>query len=181
MPRHVQTDPTEYAERQTLVAELAKEIQDPRPIGQPIVLEKRPTGPTGTQSIITNVIWDRWDECPRELRADIILEAYERALGVEDREKITLALGVTVPEAAAMGLLPYVVSPTGRVREGPSKEDQQAMIRAGGSTLADPRLPVVRCATLEDAEATIKYLEEQRPGSIWIIVHEVYPPGDSGQ
>jgi hypothetical protein len=181
MPRHPPTEPTEYAERETLVNELAKEIHEPRPVGQPIILEN---SGTGTRSILTHVIWDRWEECPRELRADIILDAYEKSLGVGYREKISLALGVTVPEAVAIGLLPYAVRPALRLAPAqPSQEEyRRAMVEAGASTLSGARWPILRCATLEDAEATQDYLRQSLADSNWIIVQEV-DPGDaaSGQ
>jgi hypothetical protein len=175
MPRHPPTFPGEYAARETLVADLAKEIKDPRHIGQPIILEK---AGMGNQSIVAHVIWDQWEDCPRELRADIILDAYERALGPEYREKISLPIGIVVPEATAMGMLPYWVSPMGSTRQNPSEEERDAMVRAGGSALADFRLPEVRCATMEDAEAAIRFLTESRPGSQWMIVEQVYAPSD---
>jgi len=181
MPRHPPTEPTDYAERETLVAALAKEIQTPSHIGQPIIVEKLATG---TQSIITDVIWDQWEGCPRELRADIIVDAYEKTLGAEYREKISLALGVTVPEAVAMGLLPYGVRPARRLAPvQPSEEEyRRAMVDAGASTLSGARWPILRCATLEDAEATQDYLQQILADSNWIIVQEV-DPGDaaSGQ
>jgi hypothetical protein len=184
MPRHPPTEPTEYAERQTLVAELAQELQKPRHFGQPIILEKLATG---TQSVITDVIWDRWEGCPSELRADIILDAYEKALGAEYRDKISLAIGITVPEAAAMGMLPYWVSPMGRTREALSEKELQAIIEAGGSRMSTSRmpevpwLPGVRCATLEDAVATLGHLQDILPDSKWMIAQEVYPPDAPGQ
>jgi hypothetical protein len=166
MPRHPPTLPTDYAARETLVADLAKEIKEPGRIGQPIIIEK---AGTGTQSVLTHVIWDRWEDCPRELRADIILDAYEKALGPEYRGKISLAIGIVVPEAAAMGLLPYEIRP--RLKpQGPTQEQyDQAMVDAGASTLSASRRPILRCATEEDADATYQRLHEILPDSWWIV------------
>jgi hypothetical protein len=170
MPRHPPTLPTEYAAREALVADLAREIKEPRRIGQPIILER---AGMGNQSIVVHVIWDRWEDCPRDLRADIILDAYERALGPEYREKISLPIGIVVPEATAMGLLPYDFRMRRQQRpQGPTEEERQVMIEAGASTLSDPRRPQLRCATEDDADATYQYLRERLPNSWWIVVEE---------
>jgi hypothetical protein len=171
MPRHPPTFAGEYAARETLVADLAKEIREPRDIRQPIILER---AGLGNQSIVAHVIWDRWEDCPRDLRADIILDAYERALGPEYREKISLPIGITVPEAIPMGLLPYAFRMRQGLRpDGPNEEERQAMIDAGASTLSNPRQPELRCATEDDADATYQFLRERLPNSWWIVEKEL--------
>jgi hypothetical protein len=184
MPRLIRPMPQFNVQREGLVDDLAKELRSPRKFGQPIVIEDPVAG--GDRRLI-HVIWDAWEGCPREQRTAIIQAAYEQALGEEYHDKISLAIGITVPEAVAMGMLPYWVSPMGRTREALSQKELQAIIEAGGSTMSTSRmpevpwLPGVRCATLEDAVATLEHLQEILPGSKWIIAQEVYPPDTSGQ
>jgi hypothetical protein len=171
MPRHI-VRPTEGgANRAELLADLMNELSKPKAIGRPIVLEDHTPE---TDSVRVQVIWDRWDECPRDARSGIILEAYENTYGKEFRRQITLALGVTVAEAAGMGLLPFKVMPARRRDGQPSREEsKRAMFESGASTIPGEAGPQIRCATLEDAEATIEYLEDKVPDSKWIIAQEM--------
>ena len=172
MPLH-RRQPAEVGElREDLVAELARELNQPGPIGQPIVLEDNTPE---TNSIRVHVIWDRWTVCPDEYRSGVILGAYFKAgYPQEFVDKITFALGVTIPEAAEMGLVPFQVVPTRRKSERPSNQEyRQAMIDTGASVLAGAERPQIRCATLEDAEKTMEHLQQLLPGSKWIIAQEV--------
>jgi hypothetical protein len=178
MPRHIRSVPELSVQREGLVDELVKELGSPKKIGQPIIIED----PAAGGRVLIHVIWDEWEGCPREERTAVIHTAYERALGVDYPERIALAIGITVPEAVAMGMLPYWVTPMGRTRQSLSEEDVQAILDAGGSRMSTSRmpdvpwLPGVRCATLEDAEATLDHLQRTLPKLKWMIAQEVYSP-----
>ena len=176
MPRHIRTPEKTHAEHSSLLAELVKELKDPRPIGQPIILEDH-TPETISRRV--HVIWDRWEKCPRESRPNTIAEAYGEAFGAETRKEITLALGVTVPEAAGIGLLPFKVIPARKKNEHPPNQAYlEAMRKAGASVLADSEHPELRFATLEDAEQTLAFLERELKDSKWIVAQEIYPLSD---
>lgn len=55
------------------------------------------------------VVWDRFADVPESQCASIIMDADERASGKKFRGRITLATGVTVPEAADLELLPLSI------------------------------------------------------------------------
>ncbi len=177
MPRLIRPMPQFNVQREGLVDDLAKELRSPRKFGQPIVIEDPVAG--GDRRLI-HVIWDAWEGCPREQRTAIIQAAYQRAFGEEYQDKISLAIGITVPEAVAMGMLPYEVRPARRLApKAPSGEQyRQAMLDAGGSTLSDSAWPTLRCATLEDAQATYDHLQQILPNSHWVVVEEVHATGD---
>ena len=103
MPRHVRVTPPVVAEHDSLLADLVGELKSHNLIGQPIILEDRTPQ---TNSIRVYVIWEQWDIYPGESRSQLIMDAYGEAFGEETQRQITLALGVTVPEAVAIGLLP---------------------------------------------------------------------------
>jgi hypothetical protein len=148
-----------------------QELQRPREIGQPLILEDHVFG---KDALRVQVVWDRWEEVPDEFRGEIIYDAYSAALGEEYRQKIRLALGVTVPEAANLGLLPFQVVPARRKGEEPSHEEyRKAMIEAGASLLFGEGRPQLRFATMEDAEAAMEHLQRALPTSRWIIAQEV--------
>lgn len=174
MPVHKRMPSEVGAHRDELVADLIGELRHPKPIGQPIVLED---DTPQTNSVRVYVIWDRWSECARDARSDIIVDAYKTAYYKEFADRITLALGLTVPEGVAMGLLPIKVAPARRKDGDPSEEEyQRTMIAAGASDLSGSEVVhswQVRCPTMEDAEKAIEYLEKVLPHSRWIVVREV--------
>ncbi len=163
-----------------LVEKLAAELRKSREYGQPIIDEE--VFPTGKIRVV--VIWDEWDRLPMEDRTTAILQAYNRAED-EKREKIALASGLTVPEAVAAGMLPFVIIPAVRKGDPVTMEQcRQAMIDEGASRLLGPEpnklrlLPEpirLRFATLDDAEAARRRLLERLPGSdqVWVITQEV--------
>ncbi len=171
MPRHIRSATVPMSERRTLVADLAQEIQTPRAMGQPIILED---GNLSGESLRVQVVWDRWEEVPGELRSPIILDAYATALGDGYRQRIKLALGITVLEAVEVGLLPFqVIAARRRDEELSLEEYRKAMIDAGASLLFGESRPQLRFASLEDAEAAIEHLQHVLPNSRWIIAQEV--------
>jgi hypothetical protein len=171
MPRLIRPMPQFNVQREGLVDDLVKELRSPRTFGQPIVIEDPVAG--GDRRLI-HVIWDAWEGCPREQRTAIIQAAYHRAFREEYEDKISLAIGITVPEAVAMGLLPFQVIPA-RKRDGdPSQEEyRKAMVDAGASLLSGEDRPQLRFAGIEDAEAAMGRLQEMLPNSRWIITQEL--------
>ena len=173
MPVHRQPParPADKGEFEQLVTELTKELTRPRDIGQPIILEDETLE---TNSLRVHVIWERWAEWSGELRSRIVLESYERAFPKNARPQITLVLGLTVPEAVEMGLLPFkIVAARQRAGLPLTQEDRQALLDAGATMQLRGNDPQLRCATFDAAEATIKHLEKELPNSRWTIVEEV--------
>jgi hypothetical protein len=172
MPRRELRAPTERrGETKGLVNELAEELRHPREIGQPLILEDHLFG---EDALRVQVVWDRWEDVSDDLRSEVIYDAYSTALGEEYRQRIRLALGVTVPEAANLGLLPFQVTPARKKGEEPSHEEyRKAMIDAGASLLFSEARPQLRFAAIEDAEAAMEHLQEKLPKSRWIIAQEV--------
>ena len=168
MPRHERKPAKASPEHEKLVDELVGELRNPKPIGQPIVLEDHTPE---TDSIRINVVWDRWEECPREARSTIILNAYKRFFDKETFQQIRLVLGTTVPEAVALGLLPFGVEPARRKTGDPTQEAYcRTMVAAGASKVPGTELPQLRFATREDAENALEHLEQALPNSRWILV-----------
>ncbi len=168
MPRHERKPAKIGPGHEKLVDALVGELRDPKPIGQPIVLEDHTPE---TDSIRINVVWDRWEECPREARSTIILDAYKRFFDKETFQQITLTLGTTVPEAVALGLLPFGIEPArSRAGDATQKEYCDAMTEAGASSVPGLDMPQLRFATREDAENGLEHLEQTLPNSRWILV-----------
>ena len=156
-----------------LVAELAGELRDNREGGQPRIEEQHFPK---TSAVRVTVIWDKWAPLTDEERAATILQAYEQVEGREFRDRIALAIGLTVPEAFESGLLPFQIVTAVR-REDPVTPEQcrEAMIAEGASVLTDPEKPELRFATEEEAEACRRRLIRRLPGSdpVWVVTKEV--------
>src|SRR5437773_9446384 len=106
MPRKIQGFEEQRRPRfDDLVGELAKELKSSRESGQPVIIEQ--TFPAGV--IRLTVLWDKWDRLAHEDGTGVILRAYGMAEGPEYRAKITLASGLTIPEAQAVGMLPFQI------------------------------------------------------------------------
>src|SRR5262249_32378380 len=89
-----------------LLAELAKELKNARETGQPLIEEQ--VFPK-TNAVRVTVIWDTWEAVSDDDRYNILLQAYEEVEGKAFRDRIALAIGLTVPEAAESGLLPFQI------------------------------------------------------------------------
>lgn len=173
MPRNIrnpgQRRRSRFAE---LSDELAEELRNDRKFGQPVIDEEH----FQTGAIRVNVFWDKWERVPLEERSETIVRAYERAESKEFCEKITLATGLTLPEAHETGLLPYQVIPAVRRSDSVTLEQcQQAMIEEGASVLLEPENPRLWLATQDEAEAAQKRLVKRLPDSeqVWVIAREV--------
>lgn len=152
--------------------ELAAELADPKPFGQPMVSVE--TFPRNNLDGVT-VIWDKLAPRNDGERSAIITRAYEEATGPAGKDKLAFAVGLTVPEALDSFLLPYELQPVEPAESGsePAAPDQhpifnrrtqrrfqreselsQAMLSVGGSDLHPPsHLPQLCFQTAEQAEA----------------------------
>lgn len=156
-----------------LVEKLAGELRNAHDVGQPRIEEKHFPE---TGAIHVTVIWDRWEPVPDEDRTPTILEAYEEVEGRAFRDRIMVALGLTVPEADEGGFLPFAITTAWRQTDPVTlAQCQDAMRQEGASTLNDPGRPELRFATQEEAEACLRRLKDRLPGSdpVWMITREV--------
>src|SRR5580692_8965123 len=137
-----------------LVAELDEELRHTHESGQPRIEE---TVFPKTNLMRVTVLWDKWDPVSDEDRATTILQAYEQVEGEEFRDRIALAIGLTIPEASLMGLLPLQVCPVVRPDDPVTAEQcREAMLREGASTLLlGSNRPVLLFATREEAESCV--------------------------
>lgn len=173
MPRIILGHEHELPQFPDLVTELAEELKSTRSFGQPIIREQQFPK---TEAIRTTVIWDKWEFMSDEDRLATILQAYEEVEGQEFRDRLALAVGLTVPEAQASGILPVQVTTALRSSDPVTAEQcRDAMIKLGASVLSNPEQPVLRFATVEEAEECVKELVKILPGSdpVWVIRQEV--------
>ncbi len=156
-----------------LLNELANELSNAREAGQPHIEEQ--VFPK-TNAVRITVIWDKWDPVSDEGRYATILQAYEQVEGKAFRDRIALAIGLTVPEASESGLLPFQIVPALRRGDRVTAEQcRQAMIVQGASILLDAEKPQLRFTTEQEAEACRQRLISQLPDSepVWVITTEV--------
>jgi hypothetical protein len=129
-----------------------------------------------TDAIRTTVIWDKWEPLNDEDRVATILQAYEEVEGEAFRDRLALALGLTVPEAHEAGLLPVQVTTAIRASDRvTAAQCRDTMIALGASVLSNPDRPVLRFATIQEAEECVRHLVQRLPESepIWIVTQEV--------
>lgn len=174
MPRRViKSEDTPRTRWEPIVEELAAELKSDRETGgQPLIEEEH--FKTGAVRVL--VIWDRWEHVLQEDRAEIISKGYELAFGNEIRDKIGLAIGLTVPEAQASGLLPFEVIPALRRSDPVSELDCFEALKAeGASNLFDDHKPHLFARTEADAESYRKRLIKRLPESepIWLVRMDV--------
>jgi hypothetical protein len=139
-----------------LVEALKTELEQSHEAGQPVIDEYEFPE---SRAIRVNVLWDRWEEAESK----------------EFRDRITLAVGLTFPEAEETGLLPFEVFPLLRPGDPVTlAQCQQAMIAEGASTLLSPNKPVLRLITNEEVKRCIERLVEQLPGSknVWAVTQQ---------
>jgi hypothetical protein len=56
------------------------------------------------QTVHIYAIWDDWGALPQQDRSEIIMDAYEEALGQQKALEVSVAMGVTRDEAQRMGI-----------------------------------------------------------------------------
>lgn len=160
----------------SLVADLAEELKNPREFGQPLVDEEA-FARTGLLGV--TVIWDKWASVPELKRPEVILEAYEQARGIEEKNEIAFAIGMTIEEAIDGGKLPYVILPHLRSTDSVKPDEvRSVMVELGGKTRSGDFPAELRFATIADAEACKKRLIQRFPGTedVWGIVTEAKSP-----
>jgi hypothetical protein len=163
---------TVSAVKSELARDLGEALKGDSNSGQPMVYEQE----YSTGKLRVNVVWDRWAGVRLEDRSATILRAYELAEGLESRDRVALASGLTVPEATAAGMLPFQIIPA--LRKGDpltSEEVREAMQSEGASALAGPGTLQLRFATREEAEACRQRLIQRFPGSddVWLISQDL--------
>ncbi len=83
-----------------LRAELKAELDNPKQAGEPEIVIERPT-PSTTHLFVT---WSKWGGLEQMVRSRIIFDAYAEAKGQEEALKVTVAMGLTLTEAAQLGV-----------------------------------------------------------------------------
>ncbi len=164
---------TEPSQHPALVAELANELVQTRDFGQPWIEEL--IFPATDRMRVT-VIWDKWEPLPDLDRVAVIRQAYEEVEGAEFRDRIGLAMGLTVPEAYEYGKTPVRIIPVVRKSDPVTLDEcRKAMIGEGASLLLDPTKPLLCFATEEQAEACRQRLVRRLPKSeaVWLISTEM--------
>lgn len=155
-----------------LVSELVEELKHPQESGQPRIYEQS----LSRDAIRILVFWDKWDRIPLERRSSTIVEAYGQAEGSNEQSKITLASGLTFPEAVASGMLPYIIIPAIRKSDPVTIEQcRKAMIEEGGSILLDREKPFLRYGSEEEAVEAIRRLIQKLPSTdeVWILEQDL--------
>jgi hypothetical protein len=168
------TSPVVKSRHPELVKELASELKADRDCGQPMIDEES-FPRTGLLKV--TVVWDAWQSVPDDERSKVILESYRQAEGDDYARRITLASGLTIPEAYASGLLPFQIVPFVRDGDPVTLDDcKRAMIEEGASLLLDPESPQLRFSTEEAALAARERLAKRLPGSepVWGIIKDVF-------
>ncbi|NOT02543.1 MAG: hypothetical protein HOP29_18200 [Phycisphaerales bacterium] len=82
------------------VSKLAAECRKDTGNGPRIIEEQVP----GSKQLHVYVIWDDWADAPDHERSAAILDAYKEAFDEETMLNVTIAMGLTTQEAAAMGI-----------------------------------------------------------------------------
>jgi hypothetical protein len=162
---------------------MAKELIGERVRDGPVIFEIS-TGRADEIDVI--VIWEAWRSLASLDRTTVIREAYDKhRAGLEEAvhyldlerkpteslvPRISLAVGATLDEAIAQGLVPYAVRATVQVQEADPYAMRQLMVEAGGietATGVELRFPDTQLA----AEAHAR-LSREMPVAKWIVVDE---------
>lgn len=171
MPRFIITPSANSPQHAAFVKKLVQEFTSSSANLQPLILEERVPS---TKSRHVRVIWDRWKELDDEQRAAVIEDAYSQAEGPQAAAEITLAEGLTPPEALALGWLPYKVVSARKKSDASALEAYQAALaKEVRNTLLGPKAKELRYARIEDAQQAEQRLQQALQGSSWAIVHEL--------
>src|SRR5688500_7340604 len=93
-----------------LTDQLSAQLKAELSLDEPFIVEQR-TAQTQSRHVL--VIWDAWQNLPRDTRAAIIMNAY-RAANLLKGDTIRVALGLTQEEALDLGYLPFQITTTVR-------------------------------------------------------------------
>jgi len=162
MPRIRQRPDDTMVSHPRLVSDLVAELKSDHEFGQPRIEETE----FSTGAIRVRVLWDKWDAIAMRERPEVIQQAYEKVEGKAFRDRITLAIGLTFPEAYELGYLPYSLVPAVRKTDSVTEAQcYQVMKDLGASKLLAAGKPVLRFASREEADKYRARLEELLPGS----------------
>jgi len=151
--------------RESLLRKLASEHAGPGTADGPLIFEI-PLGRSDKIDVL--VVWKEFEDLRSEDRTELILDAYN-----EQKDKISLAMGVTYQEAIGQQLLPYTVIPMTRRGGGVDPAElRKAMLDEGGIPLSDEKVDL-RFPTMAMAEAAHRRLIERLPGVYWSIIEGV--------
>jgi hypothetical protein len=156
--------PSDYSQ---LLNSLKNEWNNPKDSGLPIIIEDRSTR---TNSVRLYVIWDRFAEVPRDVRSQLIEEAY-KDIHKDTLEKITLIIGYDVNEAITVGLLPYKIECLIKKNESDQYQKCQQLMKKFGAWELGGQL-VLRFNDEDDARKIYTDLQKEYPGPFWAIVIE---------
>lgn len=167
--RHPENGP---ANRNELVCELTHEWTGQTSHNEPIIIVNE-MGQTRTLHVL--VVWEAWRGVAETVRSSIIMDAYER--GFPDAEpRISIALGLTMDEATAMGYFPYSIEPQVRESDGVAQEEIRNVMIAEGA-VETPRGLVLRFQKLQAAMDTYQKLDKEQPGAWALTEREPEPSG----
>ncbi|MEY2977833.1 MAG: hypothetical protein ACO3NK_01480 [Prochlorotrichaceae cyanobacterium] len=150
-----------------LVSELKRGLNSTDQAGQPLVYEYD----LRDRLLRVLVVWDKWQSLFLESRTAVILAAYHD----QPDQEVALASGLTMPEAAMAGFLPFrIIAALRRNDRFTQQECWRVMVEMGASELFEDE-PRLYFATRTEAEKTIAELSRQLPGSeeIWQIIRDV--------
>jgi len=159
------TNPSDY---QQLLQDLKKEWRNPKESGLPIIIQEITFT---TKSVRLYVIWDRWLNLPRDIRTQMIEEAY-REIHIDSQSKITLIIGYDVEEAINVGLLPYKIECRLKSSEKETYEKCRQALLQFGAWQRRGQLEL-RFADEKNARKVYVDLQQQCQGPFWTFVIEV--------
>ena len=84
---------------------LVEEWTSPKEKGEPLILQDS-SGPPSSRSTRIYVVWTEWGDLSLQERSEIIMDAYEQTHSTDETLSVTVALGLTPPEADRMRI-PY--------------------------------------------------------------------------
>jgi hypothetical protein len=159
------TLPSDYNQ---LLNTLKNEWNNPKESGLPIIIEDQSLR---TKSVRLYVIWDRFSEVPRDVRSQLIAEAY-KDIHRDASEQITLIIGYDVEEAVNVGLLPYKIECRLKSSEKETYEKCRQALLQFGAWQRRGQLEL-RFADEKNARKVYSNLQQQCQGPFWAFVIEI--------
>jgi hypothetical protein len=160
-----QTLPSDY---HRLLDSLKKEWTNPKESGLPIIIEDRSSR---TKSVRIYVIWDRFVDMPRDVRSQLITQAY-KDIHKDASEQITLIIGYDVNEAVTVGLLPYKIECLIKKNEYDQYQQCQQLMKKFGAWERGGQLEL-RFNDEKNARKIYADLQKEYPGPFWAFVIEI--------
>ena len=159
----IRQEPQPTVRRADLVSELYQEWKGQTTGKQPLIYENE-IARTGSLHVL--VVWDKWAGVEDGERSAIIREAFGDQSPKRGLE-ITIALGLTMEEAIAMGYFPYKIEPAVTGKGEVSQEQiKEAMLAERAITTKNGL--ELRYRTLQEAFEAYQRLNEKHPGC-WTV------------